>query len=131
MRGRDCPHCYEATDISHVYGIGVRSIEEGRESIYVMTVEYSCPRCSEKCIFLVKCDKEQLSPSDLYKSILATLEKAAKNRKVSQDSSSKISDKEVLALKKALDNASSYEQILRYLGVSKLEIEDMDDEPES
>tara|TARA_B100001778_G_scaffold334967_1_gene349806 strand:+ start:13330 stop:13761 length:432 start_codon:yes stop_codon:yes gene_type:complete len=132
LNEQKCPYCKAETHVHGVIGVGVRqkdfSEDNPSKGGYVLTFEYVCPSCSKKSLWIA-------DPSDPEADLVALLEQIISmhsSEEVSDPSSvkssgSKISNKEIEALKRVLHSSKSYEEFLRYLGIDP---EVQNDEPE-
>jgi len=122
---RECPHCEEPTKLGSVFGIGVR--ERKSASGYVLTMEYSCPYCNKKSIFIAETESGIITAVEIYESIIKCLNEKTP-LKIKNKGKSKITDKEVSELIEDLNNAKTIEDVLRSIGLTDEEIRETDNE---
>ena len=125
LNEKKCPHCDCKTHIDCVVGIGVRqkdfSENNPSKNSFVLTFDYACNNCLKKSLWVIDPNDENLDLIDMLEQIKnAYINSQTENKKIENDKNvkSKISDKEIMYLKIALNNAKYYEDILKYLGVN-------------
>lgn len=127
LNNQDCPHCKSKTEVAGVIGIGVRQkdykVSSPSKGDFVMTFEYVCASCSKKSLWIADPNEQKLDLTAILEQIISA-QGLHSGKNISK---SKISDKEINDLKKALNNSKTYEDILRYLGI---EIESDNDKKE-
>ncbi len=130
LKFRECPYCEESTTLRGVTGLGVREQrdEQTGSVSYVLTIEYVCCSCEKKSVFLGQ-PEYGADHLDIVESILEALVRYESSQKSlpSKENGSKISKKEVEDLLKVLNEAQSFDEVLKYIG-AKYEPLEQDDE---
>jgi len=131
LKFRECPYCEQPTTLRGVTGLGVREQkdEETGTVSYVLTIEYVCCACEKKSVFLGQ-PEDGANHLDIVESILEALIRNESSQKSlpGKGNSSKISKKEVDDLLKVLNNAKSFDEVLKYIGANREPLEQDDEE---
>jgi len=130
LKFRECPYCEQPTTLHGAIGLGVREQrdEDTGAVNYVLTIEYVCRACEKKSVFLGQ-PEDGANHLDIIESILEVLIRNESSQKSlpGKGNSSKISKKEVDNLLKVLNEAQSFDEVLRYIG-AKIELLEQGDE---
>jgi len=131
LKFRECPYCEQPTTLRGVIGLGIREQrdDETGATNYVLTIEYICCACEKKSVFLGQ-PEDGANHLDIVESILEALIRNDSSQKSlpSKGNSSKISKKEVENLLKVLNEAQSFDEVLRYIGAKNESLEQDDEE---
>jgi hypothetical protein len=122
LNNQNCPHCKAESHCNGVVGIGIRQKDFDKKDPgkgdYVLTFEYVCPSCSKKSLWIADPDDSDADLVDILTQIIEinsnpSMPSEAQNKV----SGSKISNREIEELKRALYSSGSYEEFLEYLGI--------------
>jgi len=131
LKFRECPYCEQSTTLRGVTGLGVREQKDEETGIvnYVLTIEYVCCACEKKSVFLGQ-PEDGANHLDIVESILEALIRSDSSQKSlpSKGNSSKISKKEVEDLLRVLNEAQSFDEVLKYIGAKNEPLEQDDEE---
>lgn len=129
LNNRDCPHCSHPTSERGVIGSGIRQRDLNElnpdERSFIMTFEYLCENCGKKSIWLA----EPGNNANGLKSIFLAISDAFDNRIIEADKvvPSKISNKEIMELRKFLRSENDFEDFLRFIGMNPDDFGDTDE----
>jgi len=131
LKFRECPYCEQPTTLRGVTGLGVREQRDDETGAvnYVLTIEYVCCACEKKSVFLGQ-PEDGANHLDVVESILEALVRNESSQKSlpSKGNGSKISKKEVENLLKVLNEAQSFDEVLKYIGAKNEPLEQDDEE---
>ena len=122
LNNQNCPHCKAETHISGVVGVGVRQKDFERDNPgkgdFLLTFEYVCPSCSKKSLWIADPDDSDADLVDILKQVIDVNSESSDSKKPQNKvSGSKISNKEIEDLRRALHSSKSYQEFLEYLGI--------------
>lgn len=120
LHNQNCPYCDSKTEAKGVIGFGVRQKDFTKDipeaGDVLLTFDYHCANCDQRSTWTASpADEANFGPVDIVKQLL----KAAKGIKLSKESISKISNEEVDNLLQIMNEAESFEEFLRYLGIDE------------